>query len=54
VIWPRLTTVHQPTYEMAHQAADMLFRSLGDEGPPKSVEIPYRMVCRESTGPRPN
>ena len=31
VIWPRLTTVHQPTYEMAHQAADMLFRSLGDE-----------------------
>jgi hypothetical protein len=32
----------------------MLFRSLGDEGPPKSVEIPYRMVCRESTGPRPN
>jgi LacI family transcriptional regulator len=53
VIWPRLTTVHQPTYEMAHQAADMLFRSLGDEAPPKSIEIPYRMVCRESTGPRP-
>ena len=54
VIWPRLTTVHQPTYEMAHQAADMLFRSLGEETPPKSVEIPYRMVCRESTGPRPS
>jgi LacI family transcriptional regulator len=53
VIWPRLTTVHQPTYEMAHQAADMLFRSLGDEAPPRSMEIPYRMVCRESTGPRP-
>jgi hypothetical protein len=27
---------------------------LGDEAPPKSVEIPYRMVCRESTGPRPS
>jgi len=54
VIWPRLTTVHQPTYEMAHQAADMLFRSMGDEAPPRSVEIPYRMVCRESTGPRPS
>jgi LacI family transcriptional regulator len=53
VIWPRLTTVHQPTYELAHQAADMLFRSLGEEEPAKSVEIPYRMVCRESTGPRP-
>jgi DNA-binding LacI/PurR family transcriptional regulator len=38
---------------MAHQAADMLFRSLGEEPPPKSIEIPYRMVCRESTGPRP-
>jgi DNA-binding LacI/PurR family transcriptional regulator len=38
---------------MAHQAADMLFRSLGDETPPRSMEIPYRMVCRESTGPRP-
>src|SRR5690349_8693006 len=54
VIWPRLTTVHQPTYEMAHQAADMLFRSLGDDAPAKSIEIPYRMVCRESTGPRPS
>jgi DNA-binding LacI/PurR family transcriptional regulator len=38
---------------MAHQAADMLFRSMGDEQPPKSMVIPYRMVCRESTGPRP-
>jgi DNA-binding LacI/PurR family transcriptional regulator len=39
---------------MAHQAADMLFRSLGEDSPAKSVEIPYRMVCRESTGPRPS
>ena len=52
VIWPRLTTVHQPTYEMAHQAADMLF-CLGDEAPPRAWRF-LSHGSRESTGPRPS
>lgn len=51
-IWPSLTTIRQPTKEMAAAAAELLFaRIKGDDGAgPIVVEAP--LVLRESTGPR--
>lgn len=54
-VWPPLTTVRQPTYEMAQLAAQLLLRLFKGE----SLEIahhvlPARLVVRGSTGPRPS
>lgn len=47
-VWPPLTTIRQPTREMAHAAADLLLGH-GD-GVPERREIPHVLVIRESTG----
>ncbi len=52
-VWPSLTTIRQPTYEMAQLAAQLLLRSLRGE----SLEtlhhvLPATLVIRGSTGPR--
>jgi LacI family transcriptional regulator len=52
-VWPSLTTVRQPTYEMAQLAAQLLLRLLKGE----SLEtlhhvLPTTLVIRGSTGPR--
>ncbi len=48
-VWPPLTTIRQPTRDMAHAAADLL---LGEtEGEPERREIAHALVVRESTGP---
>lgn len=49
-VWPRLTTVHQPSYDLAYTAADLLLRVLSSQPAPKPVRLPYRLVCRASTG----
>ena len=46
-VWPSLTTIRQPTREMAHAAADLL---LGEEGTCERREIAHELVVRESTG----
>jgi len=51
IVWPRLTTVHQPSYDLAFSAADLLLRSLKEDGVPKTVRLPYELIRRESTGP---
>ncbi|HEV7714472.1 MAG TPA: LacI family DNA-binding transcriptional regulator [Steroidobacteraceae bacterium] len=51
VVWPRLTTVFQPAYELAYSATDMLLQLLKSPKLNKSVEFDYRLVCRASTGP---
>jgi LacI family transcriptional regulator len=51
-VWPPLTTICQPTYDLAYTAADLLLQSL--EGtPPKSVRLPYKLIPRGSTGKAP-
>ena len=51
IVWPRLTTVHQPSYDMAYAATDLLLRTLREGSAPESVRLPYKLVFRESTGP---
>ena len=52
IVWPPLTTVHQPTYDLAYAATDLLLHTLrnNDEGP-KFARLPYRLIIRDSTGP---
>jgi LacI family transcriptional regulator len=53
IVWPRLTTVHQPSYDLAFSATDLLLRSLKDGDTPKTARLPYKLIRRESTGPAP-
>ena len=55
VVWPPLTTVHQPIYDLANAAADLLLKRLtGDDSGPRYVELPHKLVIRQSTGPTPS
>ncbi len=52
--WPRLTTIHQPTAEMAEAAVEILIQSFGDErfrGRVAARQLDYRLVVRDSAGP---
>jgi LacI family transcriptional regulator len=51
IVWPRLTTVHQPSYDLAFSATDLLLLSLKDGGAPKTARLPHKLIRRESTGP---
>lgn len=47
-ISPPLSTVHQPAYEMGARAAKMLISCIEDNTPLQAVELPYRIVMRDS------
>jgi LacI family transcriptional regulator len=49
-VWPQLTTVHQPSYDLAYSATDLLLQMLKSEKVPKPVRLAHRLVCRSSTG----
>ncbi|HUI59829.1 MAG TPA: LacI family DNA-binding transcriptional regulator [Steroidobacteraceae bacterium] len=51
IVWPRLTTIHQPSYDLAFFATDLLLQRLKDDDGPRSNRLPYQLVRRESTGP---
>lgn len=53
-VWPPLTTVHQPTYEMAHAAAGKLLSRLRGEADASRTTFAHRLVIRESAGPPKN
>jgi DNA-binding LacI/PurR family transcriptional regulator len=48
-IWPALTTVQQPSYDLAYTATDLLLQMLRTEEVPPPVRLPHRLVCRTST-----
>jgi LacI family transcriptional regulator len=52
-IWPRLTTVHQPSYDLAYAATGLLLQMLKTRKPPAPVRLAHQLVCRESAGPAP-
>jgi len=49
IVWPRLTTVHQPSYDLAFRATDLLLQSLKSGDGPKMARLPYKLIRREST-----
>ena len=52
--WPRLTTVHQPTAEMAEAAVEMLVKRFGDARFREQIteqKLDYRLVVRGSAAP---
>ncbi|MDO6565162.1 LacI family DNA-binding transcriptional regulator [Amphritea sp. 1_MG-2023] len=48
---PGLTTVHIPTTQMGHQAANFLLDSLADKSPETKKKLPTQLVIRGSTAP---
>jgi LacI family transcriptional regulator len=48
---PRLTTIHQPSYDLAYAATDLLLQMLKAHKTPKPVRLEHRLVVRASTGP---
>jgi LacI family transcriptional regulator len=49
--WPRITTIHQPVFDMARGAADALLAKLAGTAPAHSVDYPYTLMIRQSTAP---
>jgi len=53
-IWPFLTTIRQPTHDMAQLAAELLIRRLRGESPEGVKRVlQSELVFRDSTGPVP-
>jgi LacI family transcriptional regulator len=54
LVYPRLTTVRHPMYEMGRVAARMLLERIEDpHAPPQHVELETELVIRDSCAPAP-
>ena len=53
IVWPRVTTIRQPVFEMARAATDMLVNMLEDQSYAEVIDHPFALVTRQSTGPAP-
>jgi LacI family transcriptional regulator len=52
MVWPQLTTVHQPIYDMAHAATGLLLDMLTSGDVPRPpAPFPHELVVRGSTAP---
>src|SRR5690606_33782109 len=52
-VWPRLTTVHQPIYDLAYTATNLLLEMLTSGEIPQPARLGYPLVCRDSTAAAP-
>ena len=50
-VWPTLTTIHQPVYDMAFAATGLLIQLIKGEEVAPVTKLAYRMVRRASTAP---
>ncbi len=46
VVWPPLTTIHQPVRDLGYAAADLLLRANAE---PEQRQLPFKLVMRGST-----
>ena len=53
IVWPRLTTVRQPVFDMAVAAADMIIAQLAGLEHPADKHHAHTLIVRESAGPPP-
>ena len=57
IVWPPLTTVHQPIKQIGHDAAELLIALIGgdpdSDEPPKHVTARHHLISRETTGAPP-
>jgi LacI family transcriptional regulator len=53
IVWPALTTIRQPAYEMAFAAAGLLIDVVRGRAAPPVTELAYTLVERGSTAPAP-
>lgn len=51
MVWPQLTTIRQPIYEMSRLATDMLLHQLETGQTSPSSQIDYQLILRQSSGP---
>jgi LacI family transcriptional regulator len=49
LIWPALTTIHQPIKDIAHTAATLLLHRLRNEETDEDITLDGKLVIREST-----
>ncbi len=49
-VWPPLTTISQPTFDLSYTAADLLLQSLSSGTLPKPVRLSHKLIRRASTG----
>ncbi len=49
VVFPPLTSITHPTYEMGKEAASLLFKTLDGDPTPRQVELKTKLVIRESS-----
>lgn len=53
-VWPPLTTIHQPIFEMGALAAELLFRQVNGEELTQLTHIESTLVIRQSTAAPPS
>lgn len=51
IVWPTLTTIHQPTRDMSYAATGLLIDAITGGDPPPATQLGYRMMIRGSTAP---
>jgi LacI family transcriptional regulator len=49
ILFPQLTTVKQPIYEMGHMAADLLINPPSKDDELSSYHFEHKLIIREST-----
>jgi DNA-binding LacI/PurR family transcriptional regulator len=52
MLWPPLTTMHQPIREMAYAGTRMLLEKIANGRPTAADDMHYTLVVRASTGAR--
>ena len=52
VVWPTLTTIRQPTFQMARMATDALLAKIEGAAAPQRLSLPFELIIRNSATKR--